>query len=349
MKPVSPVIPGSDHPEVIIAETQDEYGNMPAIIDSEGVVLTRWKLTEEEIAFVSAHGYILHYQHTFNQPVQPISMTADRWVTLGNTLIPGDTNPKPTQEKCTQRPPNAENHGLTVNENVPKDKLLAFDARNIPVVGADNSFGRYKGRGLDHPFGKRSVLNILSSGDPETDKAVLEQAEQTDAAIRAGNCPNGHGKMLVEGERTRRCVTCGFVHFKSGAPDKSTPIEFPPATAGWGKLDTVIPERKIPREELPAAIVSDQKPFVPKCPECGAETFVTEALAAPPRISHTVCANPRCDWIVQDAEEDEENQPRGLESSDLIEEVATCGLCGKPMPEGEETFNYHGYSGPCPE
>lgn len=26
----------------------------------------------------------------------------------------------------------------------------------------------------------------------------------------------------------------------------------------------------------------------------------------------------------------------------------TCELCGKPMPEGEEMFRYHGYSGPCP-
>lgn len=25
-----------------------------------------------------------------------------------------------------------------------------------------------------------------------------------------------------------------------------------------------------------------------------------------------------------------------------------CGLCGEPMPEGEENFQYHGYSGPCP-
>jgi hypothetical protein len=26
-----------------------------------------------------------------------------------------------------------------------------------------------------------------------------------------------------------------------------------------------------------------------------------------------------------------------------------CALCGEPMPEGEEMFNYHGYSGPCPK
>lgn len=26
-----------------------------------------------------------------------------------------------------------------------------------------------------------------------------------------------------------------------------------------------------------------------------------------------------------------------------------CLLCGEPMPPGEQMFNYHGYSGPCPK
>lgn len=33
------------------------------------------------------------------------------------------------------------------------------------------------------------------------------------------------------------------------------------------------------------------------------------------------------------------------------EEVKTsnlCELCGIPMPKGEESFRYHGYSCPCP-
>lgn len=30
-------------------------------------------------------------------------------------------------------------------------------------------------------------------------------------------------------------------------------------------------------------------------------------------------------------------------------EQAICKQCGHPMPPGEEMFNYHGYSGPCPE
>lgn len=27
----------------------------------------------------------------------------------------------------------------------------------------------------------------------------------------------------------------------------------------------------------------------------------------------------------------------------------TCGLCGEPMPVGEEMFKFHGYSGGCPK
>ena len=30
-------------------------------------------------------------------------------------------------------------------------------------------------------------------------------------------------------------------------------------------------------------------------------------------------------------------------------EKPTCGICGEPMPEGEEMFVYHGFSGPCPK
>ena len=35
----------------------------------------------------------------------------------------------------------------------------------------------------------------------------------------------------------------------------------------------------------------------------------------------------------------------------LVEAVTSpkCGLCGQPMPPGEEMFQYHGFSGPCPE
>lgn len=32
-----------------------------------------------------------------------------------------------------------------------------------------------------------------------------------------------------------------------------------------------------------------------------------------------------------------------------MNEIAKCELCGEPMPQGEEMFKFHGYSGPCPK
>ncbi len=31
------------------------------------------------------------------------------------------------------------------------------------------------------------------------------------------------------------------------------------------------------------------------------------------------------------------------------ENKAKCELCGDPLPEGEQMFKYHGYSGACPK
>ena len=33
----------------------------------------------------------------------------------------------------------------------------------------------------------------------------------------------------------------------------------------------------------------------------------------------------------------------------MSKEKALCGLCGEPMPENEQMFKYHGYSGDCPK
>ncbi len=32
-----------------------------------------------------------------------------------------------------------------------------------------------------------------------------------------------------------------------------------------------------------------------------------------------------------------------------MSEIAKCEVCGEPMPPGEEVFQFHGYSGPCPK
>ena len=32
-----------------------------------------------------------------------------------------------------------------------------------------------------------------------------------------------------------------------------------------------------------------------------------------------------------------------------MSDTPKCERCGEPMPQGEEVFKYHGYSGPCPK
>ncbi len=76
MKPVSPVIPGKDLKEIIVAEHQEEYGNLPSIKFADGLLCTRWEMTTEERDFVAKNGYIYLWIWTFGNPVQPVLLEA---------------------------------------------------------------------------------------------------------------------------------------------------------------------------------------------------------------------------------------------------------------------------------
>lgn len=75
MKPVSPVIPGVS--EVKIAEHQDEYETLPAIVTGDGVVISRWRLTWRERLVALINGDIYLHQSTYGQLVQPVYMEVD--------------------------------------------------------------------------------------------------------------------------------------------------------------------------------------------------------------------------------------------------------------------------------
>ncbi len=80
MQPVSPVVPGQKLDEIIVAEHQEEYQNLPVVAFENGVVLSRWQLTDEEKAVVKVHGTIficlMHFgtvpPETFFQTEMPI-------------------------------------------------------------------------------------------------------------------------------------------------------------------------------------------------------------------------------------------------------------------------------------
>jgi hypothetical protein len=76
MKPVSPVIPGSDIDEVVYAAEQAEYQPLPAFKCLDGRILTRWEMSEAEKKLVCEQGYIYLAVSTFNEPLQPVYLSA---------------------------------------------------------------------------------------------------------------------------------------------------------------------------------------------------------------------------------------------------------------------------------
>lgn len=76
MKPVSPVIPGKNYPEVNVAERQEEYKTLPGIYLEDGnILLSRWEFTEEEMKQVIENKYIYLYLYTFGRAVSPVLLS----------------------------------------------------------------------------------------------------------------------------------------------------------------------------------------------------------------------------------------------------------------------------------
>ena len=76
MKPMSPVLPGSNFKEVVCAKDQPQYLPLPSIVidTEEGTVLTRWRLSFWERLIILWHGDLYHSQLAFHRPLQPIRM-----------------------------------------------------------------------------------------------------------------------------------------------------------------------------------------------------------------------------------------------------------------------------------
>lgn len=75
MKPVE--FPGVN---VVFAKDQPEYMPLPAMEipnDPQGLIITKWQLSPEELERVKETGTIHLSMLTFNQPLQPVLLTVD--------------------------------------------------------------------------------------------------------------------------------------------------------------------------------------------------------------------------------------------------------------------------------
>lgn len=80
------VAPRTGAPEVTIAEEQTDYSPLVAAVyeqDGQRILLTRWRLDDEERARIAAGEDLYLSVMTFNNPLQPVSLQvgAPEWST----------------------------------------------------------------------------------------------------------------------------------------------------------------------------------------------------------------------------------------------------------------------------
>lgn len=90
MQPISPVVPGLEEHEIKIAESQDEYGTLPALPVDGHYLVTRWRLTWRERLTALVNGDIYLFIWNFGGAVQPVQLAIDEpQLTLKpSTVIP---------------------------------------------------------------------------------------------------------------------------------------------------------------------------------------------------------------------------------------------------------------------
>jgi len=62
---------------VVYAKDQPEYLPLPALKTEDGLVVTCWELTDEEVEQVVKNKKFYFSQLTFNQPLQPMRPVTD--------------------------------------------------------------------------------------------------------------------------------------------------------------------------------------------------------------------------------------------------------------------------------
>lgn len=73
MTPVAPQVVPPGASRVVFGRDQPEYQELPAVIYTDGLVMTEWEPTAEELHRLMCGGLVRIFLHTFQQPVQPLT------------------------------------------------------------------------------------------------------------------------------------------------------------------------------------------------------------------------------------------------------------------------------------
>lgn len=74
MTPVEPKERHANARAIVFAKDQPQYDPLPAMVDPDGLVLTEWELSAEDLARLMNGGRVRLWIYTFNQRLQPVAL-----------------------------------------------------------------------------------------------------------------------------------------------------------------------------------------------------------------------------------------------------------------------------------
>lgn len=74
MIPIPPKTPHAGAERIVFAKDQPEYDPLPAAVDRDGLVMTEWEFTAEELAAIVNGGRLRLWIYTFRRGLQPVAL-----------------------------------------------------------------------------------------------------------------------------------------------------------------------------------------------------------------------------------------------------------------------------------
>ena len=74
MNPVVPPLIPTDTKLVVYGALQPDYVPLPAAVDSDGLIMTEWEPSAEELEVLLQGGRVRIWIHTYGHPLQPLQV-----------------------------------------------------------------------------------------------------------------------------------------------------------------------------------------------------------------------------------------------------------------------------------
>jgi hypothetical protein len=74
VRAIIPAVPHQGAHLIVLGANQPEYAPLPCARSADGLVMTEWEFSAEDLATILAGGRLRLWTHTFGAPFQPVQL-----------------------------------------------------------------------------------------------------------------------------------------------------------------------------------------------------------------------------------------------------------------------------------